>query len=56
MTLVLLSHRNVQTRILTETLLTTDCLGAVDDCRCWEKRINYAGGDLRIRNNPSQVQ
>ena len=25
------------------------------NCDCWERGQDYAGGDLRIRNNPSQV-
>merc|ERR1712227_276097 len=25
------------------------------NCDCWERSQDYAGGDLRIRNNPSQV-
>jgi len=25
------------------------------NCDCWERGVDYAGGDLRIRNNPSQT-
>ena len=26
-----------------------------DDCDCWEVGQDYAGGDLRVRNNPRRV-